>query len=444
MNIFKNISENIILPLSDLLLGYSIRSNLKLLNKSKLWTKKDLEIFQNERLKLLINNAYNNVPYYNNLFKSLKLTPNDIQNKQDLQKLPILNKSQIKIEGIKSFTSSNYSLNKRLKTSSSGSTGEPLFYYISKDAYSMNIAANLRGWYEMDYRLGDRFVKLSQNPRKSLIKQFQDKFSNNLYLPTNPLIESNYEYILNQIEKFKPKIIRCYPDPLLFLAQYRKLHPKYKYNPKAITTTGNILFPETRREIEEAFGCKIFDSYSCEGNSLVFECNTHSCYHSTEEYGVTEVINDNNKIITKGVGRLISTDLWNFAHPFIRYDTQDYIEIDSNQCICGRPHLRVLKILGRNNDILEMENGRKFIVHNFTGFFQTDIPEINQSINQFQVVKKNKKVIFRLVVNKAFNINVELFIKRYWEKEMQCEIEVEIVSNISLTKSGKRKFIINE
>ena len=105
--------------------------------------------------------------------------------------------------------------------------------------------------------------------------------TNNLYLATTPLTDENFANVLRQIESYKPRVIRCYPDPLLLLARYKRVHPEFAWSPVAITTTGNTLFPETRKEIEEAWGCKVFDSYSCEGNSCVFECPTHTCYHST-------------------------------------------------------------------------------------------------------------------------------------------------------------------
>jgi phenylacetate-CoA ligase len=342
------------------------------------------------------------------------------------------------------FASTGISKREIIHSSSSGSTGEPLFYYTTKDAYSMNLAASLRGWYWMGYRLGDKYIKLSQNPRVIPIKRLQDKMSRNLYLATNPLIDSNFEFILKEIESYKPKIIRCYPDPLLFLARYKQQHREFNYKPLAITTTGNTLHSQTRLEIEIAFGCKIFDSYGCEGNSTVFECPTHTCYHSAEEYGISEVVNENGSPINSGVGRLISTDLWNYAHPFIRYDTQDLVEISDEPCSCGRKHLRINKIIGRDNDILVAPNGRKFIVHNFTGFFQTDHKEVNRSIDQFQIVKKDSIVIFRMVVNQRFSKSIADYIQKYWGNEMKTNVKVEIVENIPLTTSGKRRFIINE
>jgi phenylacetate-CoA ligase len=444
MSLFNYISENVILPISDLLTGQSVHSKWAFLMRSQFWSKEEIEVFQNERLQILISDAYRDVPYYKDLFMALNLKPEDIRSKEDLTKLPVLTKQIIKREGTERFTSTAIPKKDLIKRGSSGSTGEPLFYFTTKDAYSMDIAANLRGWYGAGYRLGDKFIKLSQNPRKNPMKKLQDKMSNNLYLAVNPMNESKFNSLLKEIERYRPKVIRCYPDPLLFLARYRQQHPEFQYHPQAIATTGNTLFPETRSEIENAFGCKIFDFYSCEGNSTVVECQTHTCYHSTEEYGISEIVDEIGNVTENGTGRLISTDLWNSAHPFIRYDTQDLVETDPEPCKCGRKHLRLNRIIGRDNEILEMKNGRKFIVHNFTGFFQADHWEINRSIDQFQVVKKDNVVLFRLVVNKNYKASTEDYIKNHWEKELDNSVKVEIVGQIPLSKSGKRRFIINE
>jgi phenylacetate-CoA ligase len=445
MTVLNVINENILLPLSDMFFGSQIAKDLAFLNISQWYTEQQLDTYQNERLSLLLKNAYNNVPFYKDLFNQLKLKPTDIKTKDDLYKLPVLNKNLIKKEGIDRFTSKSFPKFKLIKSSSSGSTGEPLFYYNTKEAYSMNIAASLRGWYWMGFRLGDKYVKLSQNSRNNTFKQLQDKLSRNLYLATNPLIESNYELILEQIEKFKPKIIRCYPDPLLFLAKYKLGNPKFTYNPLAITTTGNTLHSETRKVIERSFNCKIFDTYSCEGNSNVFECPTHECYHSTMEYGISEVLDENNNSIKNGIGRLISTDLMNIAHPFIRYDTQDIVEVSTQPCSCGRKLFRINRIIGRDNDILETTSGRKFIVHNFTGFFQIDSSIIKRSVDQFQVIKMaNSNIKIKLKVNEKYNEDVRNYIQNFWEKELETQVIIEEVISIPLTASGKRKFIINE
>ena len=444
MNLINLISENITLPISDIITGQSVSKQLKSLQSSQWWSADEIRIFQETRLKSLIKHSIETVPYYKELFMANNLELRDFTSLSDLKKVPVLTKSKIKNEGQAKFTSNAIPFYKRINSSSSGSTGEPLFYYTTKDAYSIKLACNLRGWYWMGFRLGDKYVKLSQNPRNNFIKRLQDRLSNNSYMSVNPLTNENLDSILSKIEKFKPEFIRCYPDPLLFLARNRKKKSKLNYFPRAINTTGNTLYPEVRSEIEDSFDCKIFDSYSCEGNSTFFECPTHECYHASDEYGITEVLDINGDSISKGIGRLISTDLWNYAHPFIRYDTQDLVEIDNQTCICGRIHFRIKRILGRNNEILEMESGRKFIVHNFTGFFQTDIKELKRSIDQFQIVKTINLVCIKLVVNTNYDDSVRTYIKSHWENELKCKVLIEIVEQIPLTRSGKRRFILNE
>lgn len=443
MSFYNYLSENIILPFADLITRQSVSNHIKFLLKSQYWSREQLDDYQNMRLRLLIRHAYNSVPYYNDLFNKLNLSIDDIQSKSDLVKLPILTKSIIKQEGLKRFESVTIKEKNKVKESSSGSTGEPLVYLTTKEAYSFNIACEIRGWYWGGYRLGDRYIKLSQNPRKKLIKILQDKISNNKYIASNPLIDENFSLILNKINKFRPVVIRSYPDPFVFLANYNKKNNILVHKPQLIVTTGNTLLHNDRLLIEEEFNCKIFDTYNCEGNPNVFECPTHSGYHSSEEYGISEVIDNSGKIISNGVGKLISTDLWNYAHPFIRYDTQDLIELDNSKCQCNRRHLRIKKIMGRENDIIETPKN-KFIVHNFTIFFsRQDLPTFGK-IEKFQVRKKNKYVLFILVVNKSYNASIERFIIDYWEKEMGITVQIKLLDDIPLTQSGKHKFIIND
>ena len=411
MSVRNILTEQLLLPFSDYVIGNSIKKHLDFLLESQWWSRAQIDDYQNNRLHMMIEHSITTVPYYSKLFSSLGLTSKDIQSKEDLKKIPILSKKEINKYGMESLISNNYLKKKMIPISSSGSTGEPLHYYETKESHSMNIAANLRGWYWMGYKLGDKYIKLSQNPRNDLIKRIQDKLSNNYYLSTSPLIDKNFKIILERIEHFQPKVIRSYPDPLLFLARYKKKNPNFTYEPMAITTTGNTLYPEIRDEIEDVFNCKIFDSYSCEGNANVFECETHSGYHSSEEYGISEVLDDNDLPVENGVGRLISTDLYNYAYPFIRYDTQDQVEVISKICNCGRKLLRYKRILGRSNDIIISSTGEKFIVHHFTAFFQTDYDNLKRSVRHFQIIKtKDDKIKINLVVKKKFDKDVEYFI----------------------------------
>jgi phenylacetate-CoA ligase len=156
------------------------------------------------------------------------------------------------------------------------------------------------------------------------------------------------------------------------------------------------------------------------------------------EYAITEVIDEDNN--NTDFGRLITTDLWNFATPFIRYDTQDIVELTHNECSCGRKLLPIKKIFGRDSDILITSSGQFLIANNFTGFFQW-ISEVEQ----FQVEQKElNNFEFVLKVNNNYSKQTENKIIEHYKKIISGEvkIQVKIVDDIPLTKSGKRRFLI--
>jgi len=437
--------KNVIIPLTDIVTGYSFYSSLNFLEKSQYLDSYTITNYQDRLLIKLFTEANYNTKYYKELFKKINFNVNEIKSQKDLKYIPILTKNIIQENGIEAFT--NKSINRRnfLLRSSSGSTGEPLFYYLTKKAYSMDIAANVRGWQWMGYNIGDKFIKLSQNPRNKVLKKIQDKLIRNHYTAVSPINNERFAIILNNIAKTRPKYLRGYPDPLLLFSRYlREKNFIENLSIKGINTTGNTLFKEVRDEIEKVFNLKIFDSYSCEGTPTVFECNSHNHYHIADEYGIVEVLDNNNNPISSGVGRLISTDLWNYAHPFIRYETQDLVEVSKEMCLNGIQLTQIKKIIGRSNDVIILKNGTYLIVHNFTGFFQTDCIELKRSILKFQVINRGDGIVFNLVVNANYDSTVESFIVNYWEKIADCKILCNVVDNIELTKSGKHRFIINQ
>jgi phenylacetate-CoA ligase len=438
----KNIfTEKIILPSSDLLLDRSISKDLRFLQNSQWWSKEKLENFQNEQLQKLIQYSYKNVPYYTNLFDKLSISPKDIQTKEDLKKLPILTKADIKKNFPNLIVSQKLKKGEFYKSASSGSTGEPMQYYLSKKAYSMNIASNLRGWYWMGYRLGDKFVKISHNSRTSNEKKIQDFLLSNRYIDFKNIDNESLQNVINEINNYNPNFIRCYPDPLLFISEILENHD-IKLRPRAIATTGNTLHSSTRNKIENVFDCKIFDAYSCEGGASFFECETHSCYHSAMEYAISEFVDVVQVENGKYQGRMITTDLWNYALPFIRYDSQDILEWDDNKCECGRELLSVNRIIGRDSDILITPKGKRMIIHKFTIFFSKI-----EEVVQFQIVQdKLDHMIFKLVVNSKYSKSTEADILFFWNDAIGdgVIIEIEYVDQIKSTPAGKRRFLIRD
>ena len=438
MNHFLN--EKIILPINDLLQGLSISEKLSFLLKSQYWTKDELINYQEERLRLIIHHVYEQVPFYKEWFSKNRLRPGDIRHLSDLTKIPILSKTEIRRNSYH-FKSENARTIKSLRINSSGSTGEPFEYFLSKEAYSMKYAAALRGWYWMGYHLGDIYAKLSQNQRSGSIKIIQDFINRSQYTYIPDLSKQTLIRVIQKLEKEKPEYVRCYPDPLIFIAKLLRGENRFLQGVKAINTTGNILTEEARELIEERFKCPVFDSYSSEGSAIFNEGPTHDNYLGSMEYAITEVVDNEGKEVEPGkIGMHITTDLWNYSMPLIRYNTQDLLVKSIKPSSCGRKLFGIDKVLGRDNDILVTPSGNLLIVHLFTIYF-----EYFDSIKQFQIEqKKPDEFVFRLVVDENFTPQMLKQVFNYWQNFLSKNVKltIEIHDAIPLLFSGKRRFLI--
>lgn len=424
--------EHIILPLSDLLKGESVHKHLRLLREAESWSEEQMHDFQQQRLAKLMRYAAEKVPFYRDWFHSQGLDPRTAT----LDQLPIVNKGIMRQQGIGRFTAEHFPIKQRISSRSSGSTGEPFSMYESKLSSSVNTAAKLRTWYMADYRLGDRYMKIANGARHGKLKKLQDTINNCLYVPFYSMSDDVLKSILDKIERSHPTIIRTYPIPLYLLAQYRNSHAGYTFSPHHIMTTGSTLPIAYRTEIEKAFGCDIIDSYSCEGTANCYETPAHDGYHITQYYGIIEVLDDDNKPVTNGIGRVVSTDLWNLAHPFIRYDTQDLVEVRNGQ---------IMRIMGRECETLIDTKGGRYTVHNFVGFFQEDDRPTRRSVESYQVVKRRDgSIMFRLVVNDLYNQDIERYIVDHWQSLLGVPVSVSVVDDIPLMHNNKRLTIIEE
>jgi len=427
--------EHIILPLSDLLTRQRVHHYLRFLLKSAKWNEDQIAEFQNQRFRQLMNHVSVHVPFYRDWLREHNLKASDFNTIADVVKLPVVDKAIIRREGISRFMADNVSPRQRMLSHSSGSTGEPFEFYVSREAYSVNMAAKLRTWYDVGYRLGDSYIKLSSSPRESMLKRLQDKATNGTVVSFNSLDDTALERILSAIEQKRPSIIRTHPNAIYYLARFRERHPGvYHFSPKYIMTTSSNLPIPFRDVIQRVFECDVIDAYSCDGTPNTAETTAHDGYHVSKEYGLIEVLDENNMPVLDGVGTVVSTDFWNYAMPFIRYNTRDLVQVDSQGII--------QRILGRECELLEMPNGKRFTGQVIEDYF---IYRTNYSVEAFRVVnRRDGSVLFSLMVNDKFTETIRKEIVDHWQKELETDVEVVVVDYIPLMNNNKYLTIVNE
>ena len=433
------------LPKNERIIPY-----FRFLEKSQWWTPLELEKLQQQRLQVLLVHAYENVPYYHKLFDMLKLKPQDIKNSMDLLQIPILTKEIIKKKFI-DLTAQNYPKNTLTPSATSGSTGEPMTFLINRQWRANNMAAAYREWEWTGYQIGDRIAYLWSSPhdlsqQAKLKTKLNNLLQKTIYLDALNITEKRLEEYIKILRDFKPKIINAYASAIYLIALYMKKKNISYIRPKAILTSCETLFYNQRKLIEDVFGCKVFDYYS--GRDTTFhagECPEHTGYHMAVENAVIEFIKNNEHVSQGEFGKIVLTDLSNYAMPLIRYEIGDLGKPSDEQCPCGRGLPLMKEISGRIRDIIITKDG-KYVPGVFFSMLFYDSKGETKGIKQYQFIQKTKDyAILKIVKGEDFSeSNLEMIIEKIREQCTDMVIETDFVDIIPPTSSGKYRTTLSE
>lgn len=428
----------IVLPLLDRLNGTKIFSSLEFLNQSQWWSTDKLKELQEEKLRRVVRTAHKDVPYYRNLFQQRGLTDKDIRCIDDLKKLPILDKATLR-KNWAQFINQNYKPRDAIKSFTSGSTGTPMQFLLSKEQECWRWAARYRFWQWAGYQIGQPYANISVHPRNDPIKKFQDRVTNCLYLHLQRPDAAQFDAFLEKIRRKKIDFLVGYAHSVHLLAQFSQQHQIEDIRFKGIITHGETLFSHFRSVIERQFGCRISDLYGAggEGFHVAAQCEIGKGYHINMENVIVETAAINN-----GVSEIILTGLDNLVMPLIRYNINDLGQLSSENCQCGRGLSLLDQVNGRTGDLVVTPN------HQFlSALFFNWIFERSKGIEQFQIIQnKAEAILIKFVPNDHYRaIELDEMVEEIDQASAgQLKIEFERVEHIPMSSSGKRRWVISK
>jgi phenylacetate-CoA ligase len=121
--------------------------------------------------------------------------------------------------------------------------------------------------------------------------------------------------------------------------------------------TGEMLPPSLRKTFEDDYAIDTFQTYAVTepGGAIAYECSERSGMHLMDEY-VTEIVDpETGKQLGPGeVGEIVTTQLHNENWGLIRFGTGDLSSYVAEPCPCGRTAYRITGIVGRAGDAVKI------------------------------------------------------------------------------------------
>ncbi|HKY41662.1 MAG TPA: hypothetical protein VJM50_01100 [Pyrinomonadaceae bacterium] len=431
------------------------------------WLSPDELSLRNEtRLGALLKHAAENVPFYRNFYQQHGLKPDALRTIKDLQALPVFTKSDYRKLEPETLCATNVPASRRIDRKTSGSTGEPFQFSLDRRAEPVIFASHL--FYDSWHGLqpGDRYIRIvapaaAEAPLASdastgvRFRRVITSRLKNIYeswtqekISLWEVNSAGAESIWRRIEAFQPRFVMGYTSTLAAIAdELLHLNLRLSQPVRGVITMAETLTPNRRKLIEEYFGAPIINRYGLRefGSWSAQSCpESPDRFHLNTELVVCEILRADGSPSAAGeTGRVVLTDLHNFARPFIRYDTGDMATAVSENCSCGRGFPLLGPIEGRSLECLRTPSGKELspaILGHFLFVYNNHL----ESVRHYQLIQESANEARLLVVpsnnwdeHRREQIRIDL--ERLLDNEMI--VSVEAVTEIPTEKSGKRPII---
>ncbi|MDH5748664.1 MAG: hypothetical protein OEY85_05070, partial [Rhodospirillales bacterium] len=354
------------------------------------WPPERLLQAQLTQIQALISHAANTVPFYQDRLKDVATLPPGKLTLEAFRRLPLLTRTEIQDAGESLVTQAlppGHGSMSDIKTS--GSSGRPVRIKSSSLAGKFVAARGLRYnlWHRRDF-LGKNVTMISLPPGT------EEKKSQSwaVGIKTGPSVILNHNFpaakLLEALIREDPDYLQIHPSTLrelLRISRETGLRPRKL---REVRTLGDNLDGDIRDLCRREWNIGISDNYSCQELGIIaLQCPDspdQPRMHVMGECLLVEVLNDEGKACKAGeMGRIVATDLHNYATPLIRYELGDYAEAGP-PCGCGRTLPVLSQIAGRERNLAILPNGDKV-----TPLLAMEPLIVELPIRQYQMIQKS-------------------------------------------------------
>ena len=444
MSLYTHCVSRLLFPLHERLKRHDTVQVRRDLEHSQWWSRDRIQTLQVQRLQTLLHLVSRLTPYYRAWFEQHSLDPAAVHSLDDLAKLPIIDKAIIRAHQ-RQWPAENATDLTTMQTS--GSSGEPLQFELSRHRISCDIAAKWRAtrWWGVD--IGDPEIVVwgssIEAGTQDRLRTWRDRLLRSRLIPTHDLSEQRLDDILAFMRRFRPRMLFGYPSALARLAW--RAHTQNlvmtDLGLQVAFTTSEVLRPEWREVIGAVFGCGVANEYGArDAGFIARECPAGGL-HITAEQIIVEIVDEVGQALPPGEeGEILVTNLSGPEFPFIRYRTGDRGILDPNPCACGRGLPLLKAIAGRANDGLIAANGAWIHASAFNHLLR-ELP----GLRAYQIVQETRAQI-RLLLSLEGELpkeGVERLAQAFRQRlGAAVEIDIERIDRIPPEANGKHRHVI--
>jgi phenylacetate-CoA ligase len=317
-----------------------------------------LELLQLQRLQESLRNAWQHVPWQRQRLQAAGLAQSqDLRCLADLQRLPFMVKSDLRDHYPFGLFARPVEQLARLHASS-GTTGKPTV--VGYTAQDLSNWADLvaRSLYAAGTRPGD-VVHNAYGYGLFTGGLGAHDGATRLGAAVVPVSGGSTERQVTLILDFGARVLCATPSYALAIAEVAEQQGvDLRRSALRIGLFGAEPWSQAmREEIEARIGLRAVDIYGLSeimGPGVACECEARNGLHGWEDHFLFEIIDpESGAALPEGeAGELVITTLTKQALPMLRYRTRDITRIERSPCACGRTHARILRVTGRNDDML--------------------------------------------------------------------------------------------
>ncbi|MDQ7782345.1 MAG: hypothetical protein RDU20_05690 [Desulfomonilaceae bacterium] len=314
------------------------------------------QALRDRRLRAVVRNAYEHVPYYRDRFRAAGISPEDIRSADDLHKVPVTTKDDLRAAGMANTISRRVDVSGCIMRTTSGSTGKPFAVFRTRSEERTRLQFQMAALLTAGLRPLDRFVMLIaewEAPRR--LHTRLGLFQREVVRVSRPIEEQ-----IRRLRELRPTVLWTWPSALRSLMHFVEGPFREVVNPRILITNAEILDPHLRNRVKTELDTELFNFYgACEFGRIAWECKAHEGLHINGDHLIVECVDgDLNPLPFNHTGTIVVTSLYSFAMPFIRYNLNDLGMLKEAKCSCGSPLPLMAPPMGRETEVLRLPSGR--------------------------------------------------------------------------------------